>query len=141
MEDFGPKHALSSSTGSGWIKVHNPFDGERSLFLSYMASGYPYLRYPTTQITITSKSDDEERPQDIVITTTLKPEAARRFPARANVVLTSKVAVIPPGFSAVYWTPLERAEKPFRITAAQIVSVDVEDGGCLGPNIDYRAVY
>eukprot|EP00957_Ditylum_brightwellii_P200031 15249075-Ditylum_brightwellii.AAC.1 len=142
MEDFGTTHAFSSGTsdpnGSGWIRVHNPFAGKRGLFLSYMASGPPYSRYPTTQIRINSKDDSGNSFQTKVM---LYPQAQRRFSERANVILTSKVADIPPGFSWIYWTPLEQAEKPFRITATQVVSMSVEDGGCLGPHVDYRGVY
>eukprot|EP00957_Ditylum_brightwellii_P197516 15048310-Ditylum_brightwellii.AAC.1 len=81
-----------------------------------MASGPPYSRYPTTQIRVNSADEDGNFVQTRVI---LRPKAHRRFNKRANVILTSKVADIPPGHSWIYWTPLEQAEKPFRITATQ----------------------
>jgi len=128
---------LQHPNNEGYIIVENPFPTPRHLFLSYMGSGWASAMYSKTEIRVEN--------YDATTKIVLDPRSNEFGENASHLILTSKVAVIPPGVSRVYWNLLQEEDRPtnrpFRLTAAMIVSTDVVEGGSMGPRADFTTDY
>jgi len=131
-EKYALSTGLSNPFGQGWVIVENPFDTPRHLILSYLATGPPPSMYPGTVITVHVEGDKSN-----IIHKMLLDPVTTDYEHKVHIVLTTKIAVIPPGRVMVRWRPLEDTGKPFRVTAIAIVGKDVEEGGILGGIKDF----
>uniref|UniRef100_A0A7S1Z2V5 Uncharacterized protein n=1 Tax=Ditylum brightwellii TaxID=49249 RepID=A0A7S1Z2V5_9STRA len=134
---FALSTGLDHPHAGSWIHVTNPYNQDRQLFISYMASGPDYSIYPQTEITLQFTNQKGERIERKFTTNPLSSTAYSHL-GRVNTVKTKDLGVIPPGTSVVSWVPLERKNRPFRITAMKVVKEGVSSVGVLGPAVDLR---
>mmetsp|Transcript_7140 Transcript_7140/g.9674 ORF Transcript_7140/g.9674 Transcript_7140/m.9674 type:complete len:556 (+) Transcript_7140:194-1861(+) len=143
MEEFRLSHSLSShfvhgaSTGvqrpnkSGWMRIHNPFSGDRNLIISYMAIGPAPCQYPLTEITV------YDLQSNLISKVTANPCTNKHGRQVVHTINTLMVGSIPPGYVNLRWSrlsePVGAPALPFRLTAVQVVGEDVYEGGVLGP--------
>jgi len=128
-------YALSTGmdhpNSGGHIWVNNPFHGPRHLILSYMTTGPAPSKYPTVDITV------ETLQGTVINATTLVPLTTLYESKLVHAIKTSVVATIPHGEFKLFWSRQETGRlgetRPFRITAVQVVSTDVVEGGVMGP--------
>eukprot|EP00545_Synedropsis_sp_CCMP1620_P005211 CAMPEP_0119015954 /NCGR_PEP_ID=MMETSP1176-20130426/11739_1 /TAXON_ID=265551 /ORGANISM="Synedropsis recta cf, Strain CCMP1620" /LENGTH=457 /DNA_ID=CAMNT_0006969279 /DNA_START=60 /DNA_END=1433 /DNA_ORIENTATION=+ len=105
-------------TGPGWFNVHNRFDDDRILYLSFLASQIGF--YPVATITI----GEGAVPIDLLPHTDTNS-------ANAHSARTIPVGTIPPGKTKIFIAPKEEGSNFFRLVGSSItneIAVPLEYG-------------
>lgn len=106
---------FGSATGANKITVHNPFDHDRMLSLTYLTDA-DSMSYPRTRVVVNGAPTVLLQPFHDHVTTNTR-----------HVARTSGVGFIPPGASVVALEPLQSTKLPFRLLGASLLAEEVQN--------------
>lgn len=114
FDEKNRKYAIElRKKGSTAMLIHNPFDGPRKLYLTYMST-FPNRLYPKVSVYMSGQPEENK----III----DPVAPYDFPV--HVQDTQEVGNIRPGRNVLKIEPLEQTDKPFRLVGFAITNGD-----------------
>ena len=121
---FNSSYNGGAKDNNNKITVHNPFDHDRMLSLTYLTDA-DSMSYPRTRVVLNGKPTVLLQPfhdADIDATTTTGGGNTMKHMAR-----TSGVGFIPPGTTTVLLEPLQSTKLPFRLLGASLLAEEVQD--------------
>jgi hypothetical protein len=99
---------------SGWIKVKNPFDDPRTLFLSFLATTGGW--YPKAKV-------EFESAEGKTVNLALDPSTAQDT-NHAHLTKTAAIGKVRKGITEIRLTPIETTQLPFRLVGASFTNED-----------------
>ena len=116
---FSSNGGSSGSTTTNQISVHNPFDHDRLLSLTYLTDA-DSMSYPKTRVVVNGAPTVLLQPfHDFALE---QSASSSRHVAR-----TSGVGFVPPGTSTVQLEPLQSTKLPFRLLGASFLAEEVQN--------------